>query len=214
MRKAIATLCLLLLPLIGLAQSGASSFINGVTHDGQSITCDLPGNQHIKNIGSRIDSAGMCVFSSIEMSALYQGLEQMRGWRNWCAQNYRGGGWPEKVDSCLAAWFKTKNIAPLPYIQYQGRNPENILDLCEKTGRMASMTYGYSPRYGGPIQHMVCNVMFRQNYGVVLDNNFPGEDRYEWVTRQELVRRTIYPNKSAWVFVWVAAPPPPSPRNR
>jgi hypothetical protein len=56
--------------------------------------------------------------------------------------------------------------------------------------------------------------MFKADYGVVLDNNFPGEDRYEWVTRPELIRRTIYPNRSAWVFVWLHQGPPPSPKNK
>ena len=71
--------------------SGNKSVVNGVTMEGDSITADLPESEHIKNIGSRLDGAGMCVFSSIEMAARYQGLEEMRGWRDWCAAKYRGG---------------------------------------------------------------------------------------------------------------------------
>lgn len=198
-------------PTLGFSQS---SFINGLTHNGETITCDLPGSQHIQNIGSKVNGAGMCVFSSIEMAALYSGLEQMRGWRNWCATSMKGGGWPERVDDYLAKWFTAKNLAPIPYIQYEGKNPEAVLDLCDKTGRMAGITYGYSPRYGTSIQHMTNAVMFKGDFGVVLDNNFPGEDRYEWVARKELIRRTIYPNNSAWVFVWLHQGPPPSPRNK
>jgi hypothetical protein len=205
-----------LMVLLFLCQpaTAQNSFINGLTHGNESITCDLPGSQHIKNIGSKIDGSGMCVFTSVEMAALHAGLEQMRGFRNWVADKYAGGGWPDKVDKCLTAYFKEKNLPPIPYIQYEGKNPEQILDLCEKTGRMAGITYGYSPRYGQAIQHMTNAVMFKNDYGVVLDNNFPGEDRYEWVTRAELIRRTIYPNRSAWVFVWLHQGPPPSPRNK
>lgn len=217
--KAILISALLLIPT---AAYGQNSFINGLAHDNESITCDLPGSQHIKNIGSKVPSydkrgrpyyAGMCVFSSVEMAALYAGLEQMRGFRDWAATKFQGGGWPDKVDVVLAAYFKEKNIAPIPYIQYEGKDPAEILSLCEKTGRMASMTYGYSPRYGEPIQHMVNGVMYRNSYGVVLDNNYPGEDRYEWVASNELTRRTIYPNTTAWIFVWLHPGPPPSPRN-
>lgn len=190
------------------------SFINGITHDSESLTCDLPGSQQMANVGSKRDGAGMCVFTSIEMSARFAGLEQMRGFRDWVATNYRGGGWPDKVDECLNAWFVAKKITPIKYIQYEGKNPSEILDICDRTGRMANVTYGYSPRYGGPIQHMVNCVMFRSDYGVILDNNFPGEDRYEWVQRDELARRTIYPNKTAWIFVWLPPGPPPSPKNK
>lgn len=205
---------ILILLLCNIAASAQESFINGISHGNETITCDLPGSQHIKNIGSKKDRAGMCVFSAVEMAALYSGLEQMRGWRDWCANKYDGGAWPEKIDRCLAAYFKEKNITPISYMQYEGKNPEKVLDLCEKTGRMAGITYGYSPRYGQSIQHMTNAVMFRDDYGVVLDNNFPGEDRYEWVTRKELIRRTIYPNRSAWVFVWLPPGPPPSPKNK
>ncbi len=224
----VVALCLL--SMLGMTVSGNqevadshNSFINGIVHGGESITCDLPGSQQIRNIDSKIPTinrrgkktySGMCVFTSIEMAALYSGLEQMRGFRDWCAENYEGGGWPDKVDECLKAYFTAKGIAPIRYIQYEGADPEKILDLCEKTGRMASMRYGYSPRYGEPIQHMVNLVMFRNDYGVVLDNNFIGEDRYEWVARKELLRRSVYPNKVAWVFAWLPPGPPPSPRNK
>ena len=190
------------------------SFINGVIHGNDTITVDLPGSQQFQNIGSKRDGAGMCVFSAIEMAGLSCGLEQMRGWRNWCAENYNGGSWPEKNDACLRDWFAYKKIPPIPYIQYEGKDPAPFMELCEKTRRPFGMTYGYSPRYGGrSIQHMVTGVMFRSNYGVALDNNFPGEDRYEWVDRDEFIRRTIYPNKSAWLFCWLPPAPPLSPRN-
>lgn len=190
---------------------GDSSFVNGLSHEGHELTCDLPGDEHIRNIGSKVDGAGMCVMSSIEMAARYQGLEELRGLRDWCAKE-PGGGYPSKVDRQLAAFFKAKGIKPIPYLQYEGRKPEALLEMIDKTGRMACITYGYSPRYGGRIAHMVCSPMYRGKYGVVLDNNFPGEAKYEWMSKAELVNR-INSGGGGWVFVWLTPAPPPVPRN-
>lgn len=194
-----------------------SSFINGWAHDGDSITADLPESEHLKNVGSRLDGAGMCVFSAIEMAARHQGLEQMRGWRDWCAARYPGGGWPEKVERTLADWFRARAIEPIPYLQYEGNTPEEILAIIDRTRRMASITYGQSPRYGrGTIAHMVNGVHFGKRFGVVLDNNFPGDNAYEWMDRAELVRRArIQPGGRlgpAWIFVWLTPGSPPPPR--
>lgn len=213
MQKTVIFLTLVLLLMLGNDAQAQKSFINGIMHGTETITVDLPGSQHIQNIGSKKDGSGMCVFSAIEMSALACGLEQMRGWRNWCAERYLGGGYPSKVDKCLADWFVYKNLPPIPYIQYEGKDPAPFMDLCEKTRRPFGMTYGYSPRYGRTIYHMVTGVMFRGKYGVVLDNNFPGEDRYEWVERPEFIRRTIYPGTQAWLHCWLPPAPPLSPRN-
>lgn len=197
------------------AQAKKSSWIAGPVYDGVAITCDLDEREHIKNIGSKLDGAGMCVFSSIEVAARYQNLEEMRGWRDWCAQNYRGGGYPKKVDDLLNAWWKKKGLAPIPYLQYEGTTPETLLSLANKTNRMACITYGYSPRYGkGGIAHMVNGVLFGK-YGVVLDNNFPGENNYEWMLPAEFVKRMRADPSGrpgpAWVFIWTTtgAPPPP-----
>ncbi len=213
MKRIILLIMLTILLLLPQTAQAQKSFINGIVHGEYTLTVDLPGSQQFQNIGSKRDGAGMCVFSAIEMAGLACGLEQMRGWRNWCAEKYAGGGWPEKVDVTLRDWFAYKSIPPIPYIQYEGKDPAPFMDMCEKTRRPFGMTYGYSPRYGRSIQHMVTGVMFRDKYGVVLDNNFPGEDRYEWVERDEFVRRTIYPNRQAWLFCWLPPPPPLSPRN-
>jgi hypothetical protein len=47
----------------------------------------------------------------------------------------------------------------------------------------------------------------------VLDNNFIGEQSYEWMDRAELVKRIKHPNGRAWVFVWLMAAPPLPPFN-
>lgn len=216
----LALFCVCLLPSAEAQDKKGprSSWVAGVEYDGASISVDLPDDQQMKNIGSKIDKKGMCVFSSIEMAARYQGLEDMRGWRDWCAQKYRGGGWPEKVDKLLDAWWTQKGIKPIPYLQYEGKSPEELMRVIDRTNRMACITYGYSPRYGqGYIAHMVNGVLYGDRYGVALDNNFIRT--YEWMPAPELVRRMrLSPGGkegSAWVFVWLTpgAPPPPKAKR-
>lgn len=213
MRKLLPAIAyLFILPATSLAQTNHSSFVNGREHAGESLTCDLPASEHLTNIGSRVDGRGMCVMSSIEIAARWQGLESLRGLRDWCAKE-PGGAYPAKVDRQLRDFCKSRGIPVPNYLQYEGRNPGPILDRCEKTGRMACITYGFSPRYHGAIAHMVCCAKHGGRWAVVLDNNFPGEHSYEWMSREELLRRISYPDGRAWIFVWLAPPPPPVPRN-
>ncbi len=222
MRKFMAGIGLFLLTasLAVTQPSGKDSIVNGPTHEDETISANLDPSEHIKNIGSKKDGAGMCVFSAIEMAALYQGHEEMRGWRNWCAANYAGGGYPEKVEKLLDAWWKKNGTKPIPYMQYEGTDPGPLLEIIDRTRRMACITYGYSPRYGrGFIAHMVNGVHFGPRFGTVLDNNFIGDNSYEWMTRDELVRRMrLSPGGrlgDAWIFVWLTpgAPPPPKARQ-
>lgn len=206
------TLLLLMAATIAQPDGGTKAFVNSRKHGNEVIDADLPGELQMKNIGSRVDGAGMCVMSSIEMAALWQGMDEMKGLRDWCARE-PGGGYPSKVDKQLAAYCKSKNISVPKYLQYEGPDIEPILELCMKTGRMACITYGIGERYNNQqIAHMVCCAKFSGQYGVVLDNNFPGENNYEWMSKQELIRRIKYPRNNGWIFVWLTNPPSPSPR--
>lgn len=107
--------------------------------DGTPVQIDFPLTEDIRNIGSRIDSMGMCVFSSIEMNSRWENLEDLRGIRNWAA-NYPGGGYPKKIDNQIKQYCKEKGIPIPPYLQYQGNDLE-VLRTCLKTYRIASVTY-------------------------------------------------------------------------
>jgi hypothetical protein len=199
------------------APGRGNAWVAGRTYQGEVLDCDLPGTMHIKNIGSRRDGAGMCVMSSIEMAALLQGLEKYKGLRDWCARE-AGGGYPGKVDKQLAEYCRSKNLPPPKYMQYEGPDPGPVIDAALKSGRMACITYGWGERYGQSIAHMICCVKCGTGqYAAVLDNNFPGEATYEWMSRDELIRRVrLQDDRPAdgWVFVWLeGVPPPPSPRN-
>ena len=211
--KKFAALVVLVLASATLADS---SFINSRSHDNEELSCDLPGSQHMRNtVGT--DGSGLCVFTSIEMAARWCGMEDFRGFRDFVGRG-PGGGYPQKVDEMIKRWCQLKKIPIPPYVQYEGSDPAIILDLCDRTGRMACMTYGYSPRYGnGFIAHMTCCPKYDGKYAVCLDNNFPGEDKYEWMSKAELVRRIRLEGSNqignGWVFVWLAPPPPPIPSN-
>lgn len=217
--KSLAPLFMLLLlgSAIAALPTGRQSLVNGPRLEGEAVTCDYPTTEHMWNIGGR-DGAGMCVMSSIEMSAIYQGLEQMRGLRDWCARE-DGGAYPSKVDDQLQRFCKAKRIEVPPYLQYEGPDPGPIMDLADRTGRLICCTYGYSPRYvsarnpAGVIYHMVCAPRCRDRLGVVMDNNAVGgvnkQNLSEWMTRDELIRRVRFHRNSGWVFVWLAPPPPP-----
>ncbi len=206
------------------------SSIGGKSYQGEEITADLPLNEMKWNIGSRVDGAGMCVMTSIEQAAVYAGLNELRGLRDWAAK-FPGGAWPEKVDRQLQQYAKEKGIALPAYLQYTGSNPaelRELLELIDRTGRIAAIAYGYSPRYGGPINHMVFSPKCGSGrWACIVDNNqiggIRGEEnsRFEWMTREELEdrmrtqaalgRRAVKSNP--WVFVWLAPPPPPPPFN-
>jgi hypothetical protein len=203
---------LILLVLLPGSLASQSSVVGGRSYQGEELTVDLPGTQHMRNIGSRRDGLGMCVMTSIEIAAHWAGLEDYRGLRDWCARE-GGGAYPQKVDRQLAAFAGERRLQSPRYVQYEGPNPERILELCRKTGRMACVTYGRSPRYAGTISHMVCCPHYGPKWAAILDNNFPGEDSYEWMAPAEAVARIKHPGRTAWVFVWLAPAPPPPPRN-
>lgn len=226
--KKLALIVAFVLGSVALGQrpDGGGSTVAGPVCDGQELTVDLAPAEQIKNIGSKIDGMGMCVFSAIEMGALAQGLEAMRGWRDWCAARYPGGGFPGKVDKLLAAWWQHKGITPIPYYQYQGNDPGPVLALIDKTGRMPCLTYGYSPRYGQLIAHMVCAPGYRGQRACVLDNNFVAKRRadgtwdeaiYEWMAPAELCRRSRLRINgqlgAAWIFCWLPPAAPPAAHN-
>ena len=174
------------------------------------IQIDFPLSEHITNIGSKKDGAGMCVMSSIEMAARWSNLEAMRGLRDWCAKE-PGGGWPEKVDKQLAKYVKEFQVTPKPsYIQYEGKDPQ-ILKTALDTGRFPAITYSGRDkvRYSGSIAHMVCLAHLDDNYAAIWDNNGkPGE--LIWMNTKEFMDRWT-DGSSGWTFIWISPPPPPLP---
>jgi hypothetical protein len=202
-------LVVLLSLLHPLAAAAGPSQVGGrLSPDGkEEIALDLPGSEHMKNVPGR-DGAGCCVFTSIEHAGRWANVEQLRGFQQKVAKNEPGGGWPSKLDRMLA-----KYAPQVEYVQYSGTDP-SILRLALKTGRMPGVTYGYSPRYGGRIAHMVNLVHLSDRWAAVLDNNFPGENQYEWMSPGEFLYRWKLGDTQGWAVIPLAPPPPPIPVNQ
>ena len=184
-------------------QIADTAVVDGQIHDGVEIQIDLPSDQHVKNFGAPADGKGLCVFASMTMAARWH---HIRALQDIIHQINEGGGWPEKVEEVF------KQYAPhLDFVQYEGTDPA-ILDKALSEGRAACVTYGYGERYQmKTIYHMVLLVHLDEKYAAILDNNFPGT--YEWMSRDEFMRRWVHPSGKGWAFVMLAPPPPPIPHN-
>lgn len=188
-------------------------YISGPTStDGVELTTDLPRDQRIENIGSHRDGAGMCVMSSAEMAARWQNLEILRGIRDWAAQD-TGGGWPSRFDEQIRTFCRQRNVAVPSYINYEGRDL-TLLRNAIRTGRMVAVTYSGRDRvrYTTTISHMVNLVHIDETHVCLLDNNFPGDNEYLWMTVAEFQSRWSG-SGNGWAIVFLAPPPPPAPHN-
>lgn len=220
--------CLLLLPLAAVwpvlagpsdpfapERARAVATIGGpVAPDGQTeVTCDLPVDQRLKNIGSRVDRAGMCVASSWEMAMRYQGLDVLRGFRDWCA-GFPGGGYPAKLDQQIRAFCQQKGVSVPEFVQYEGRDASILRDALTG-GRMVAVTYAGrdGARYSGPIAHMVCLVHLDEHWACLLDNNGIGENELLWLAPADFLDRWTG-SGSGWAVVFLAPPPPPVPHGK
>jgi hypothetical protein len=133
-------------------------------------------------------------------------LHELMGFRDYMTK-FPGGGYPEKVSQFVKRLSKERGrelVEGQDWGQFTDADGSK-LDKILKTGRMVGVTYGYSPRYGQTIAHMVDLVMIDSDTAVILDNNFPGT--YEWMSRAEFLRRWKM-NHGGW-GVWLNAPPPP-----
>lgn len=186
---------------------GKISLGGNVAPDGTKVQIDFPIEEDIRNIGSRVDGYGMCVDSSIEMGSRWQNLTQMRGFRDWAA-NERGGGYPKKVDDQIKRFCKENGIKVPPYVQYQGDSLD-FLQVALKTYRVVSVTYAGRDgvRYKGPIAHMVNLVNLDGKWAAIYDNNgTPG--KLIWMSRDEFRDRWLG-GGNGWAFLWLCVPPPP-----
>lgn len=177
--------------------------VDGNVHNGVELQIDLPASQHVKNFGAPLDNKGLCVFASMTMAARWHNVRPLF---DVIHKIDRGGGWPDKVDGVF------KKYAPhLRYVQYQGTDPA-MLDKALSEGRPACVTYGYGERYRmQTIYHMVMLVHLDSEWAAILDNNYTGT--YEWMPRQEFLRRWVHPSGTGWAYVMLAPTPPPVPHN-
>ncbi len=200
----------------GSAPVGADpGSIGPVAPDGTEPQVDYPEWEWMRNIGSRRDGAGMCVFTSWEMSCRNAGLEAFRGFRNWCAERYPGGGYPSKLAKLVKAYCQAKDIPTSVFdpdkdiIQYEGGSLA-LAEASLKNGGLPSVTLYHSPRYGrGTIYHMVNLAHLDAKIGAILDNNFKP---LEWASRDQTIGK-MKMRGTIWIAVLAKPGPPPLPKN-
>jgi hypothetical protein len=199
--RSIFLLFLLVPPLA--AQGPGRAVVDGPTHDSTEVECDLPPEQHVKNFGAPADGKGLCVFASMSMLARWH---HQLALSDVIHKVQEGGGWPEKVDQVLKQYSPSTK-----YLQYEGVDPK-ILDEAMARRAAACVTYGYGERYKmQTIYHMVLLVHLDQKFACIVDNNFPGT--YEWMSRDEFLKRWKHPGGQGWAFTFLESPPPPIPRS-
>lgn len=190
------------------------AFVGGpVSPDGVELQIDLPGALHRRNTASR--GLGNCVFTSIHHAALWQNVPALQEFPKWLiAKGIPGGGYPQKVADLIPKIAKDRGLPVPEYIQIEGGDLE-MLKLATKTGRLPSITYSHSPtgRYGGQqIAHMVNapSAGAGGKYWVILDNNYPGENAYEYLSETEFSRSYA----PGWAVILLNPGPPPPPRSK
>lgn len=215
-RLAIASLLLLCSGIY--AQRGIDSTREPVSPSGTPAVVDIPSGRHIRNAGGS-DGLGLCVFTSFQLSADWQNVRTIDGFRKWM-ESQPGGGYPEKLDKMLEQYASMRNIKLPDYVQHTGGDAE-FLDMAMKTGRCVCVTYaGVDGFYNEPVAHMVNLAHLDKDFAAIIDNNRPG--LWVWMTRNQFLARWKgkYDNGSAmmqgrfaigggWAVVLLNPPPPP-----
>ena len=179
----------------------------------EQLNCDLPGRFHQKNTGGS-DGAGLCVYASARHAGRWQDDPVFDAIFDWM-KRHPGGSYPQKFDQTIAQCAKELGLAPPVYIQIE----ENDLELLKKAsenGLFIGSTYNYSPtgRYGGQrVSHMVSLPHFSDVWVAVLDNNYIGEDNYEWMSPDEYLK-VAAGGRKLWAVILLAKSPPPPPKSK
>lgn len=182
----------------------AIAMAGGPTHpDGTEIQIDIPVECRMRNIGSKIDRAGMCVTTSASIAANWCGLKDWVGLRDWAAKADRGGSWPEKHLKQIKQYADKIGQPDPGWAHYVGSNPAPFLDATLQSGRMACVSW----MRGG---HWLNLVHLDEKRACIMDNN-GDPNNFTWMSRESVLKQINSPY--AWVGTWVAPPPPPIPRG-
>lgn len=199
-------------PLLPREDVAGASVGGPMAPDGTQINCDLPGSLHQRNTGGS-DGAGLCVYASARHAGRWQNDPLFEAVFEWM-RRHPGGSYPEKFDRTLRQCAKELGLPVPEYVQVTNSRDLDVLRLACQTGRMPGVTYERSPtrRYGGGrIAHMVSLPHADERWFCVLDNNYPGADKYEWMSPDEFLR--VCNPGGYWAVILLSPPPPGPPTN-
>lgn len=181
-----------------------------IAPDGTTIHVDLPGDQHCHNVSSR--GEGCCTQTSVNHSARWQNVPALINFHKWVQEKgLPGGGHPGRMAERIPACAKDRGYPTPDFVQVENCRDFEVLKLACRSGRMPAVTYSKSPtgRYnGGRISHMVSMPHCDDKWIAILDNNYPGADKYEWMSPDEARSAGVL----NWIVVLLSPPPPPPPK--
>lgn len=184
--------------------------------DGKTeLQVDLPGKLHRANVSSR--GQGCCTHTSVHHMAMWQNVPALQEFAKWVqSKQLPGGTYPKMMDDRIKLICKDRGVPVPEYISLEGgKEVFGVLRTALSSGRMVGVTYSFSPtgRYGGGrISHMVNLVHMDDKYAVILDNNYIGADKYEWLSIDEFAR-TFTGGRAGWAIILLDPGPPPLPFN-
>jgi len=165
------------------------------------LQVDLPQPLRMRNAGGLGPGgpgtgAGLCVFTSVEMAARWQGEYRLLGFQEKMKRE-PGGGWPEKLTKMLARY------APgVDCLQATG---------CDLAFLRPALASGYLPGVTWQGNHMLSLVGLTATSAAVLDNNSP--DKVQVMRRSEFYARAARGGGLWAALVLGRGPPAPIPVN-
>lgn len=179
------------------------------------IRIDLPGTMHRHNVSSR--GQGCCTHTSVHHAALWQNVPVLQEFPKWVqAKRLPGGTWPGEMAKRIKAICQEKGMPEPHWMQVEGgKETLELIRAALASGRFPCVTYSFSPtgRYGGGrISHMVNVSHLDDKWAAVLDNNYPGDTKYEWMSVADFLK-TYTGGRNGWTLILLDAGPPPLPWN-
>lgn len=176
-----------------------------VSPKGVPVMWPCEENDMVRNVGSKVDHAGITVASCIDVMGRVANCKDLRGFAEW-AKYYPGGHYPSKIDKQIKAWSEGHQfpVDKKLIVQSTTDNPE-FVKLQIKHGPVGVSYNGLGDkRYGGAriIYSFVVLLHYDEakDEACFADPNFVKPDQiYTWITAAEM-RKRMLSNKEIWAI--------------
>ncbi len=135
-----------------------------------AVTVDIPKPLRHSNY-----SGGSCMYSSTATCLEWGGRSDLAAWSR---SSYSGAAGISDIEAML-------DRAEIPY-ESTSRGDAGVLERADESGRPAAIYY----KVGHAITFLGLETKTRngREFAVLTDNNFPGNDQFEWVPKGEFLR--------------------------